>query len=797
MTKISQAESTRARNSRLRIRRDFLCLLALLIGCIGVFSPALAKPRKTPTGSPTPTSSTLTGYTFCASENQYCSFSGQKTLAYGANGQFYYLTLTGGTACSNAVFGDPLIGSAKACYTKDISASSFDFSLVNQGDAVVNAGSALTNTITAVLVSGSSQSVAFSITGLPTGATGSFSQVSCNPNCSTVLSVQTSGVSTAGNFPLTIAAAGGGVTKTTSFVLTVMTPTSSSGSTQTWAFCALENQICALPGVASVRYGANASFFYQMANGTIPCDNATFSDPIVGAGKHCDYALSSTNSVTQIQTTTPSAPPQFDFSISNGGNKSLNPGSSATNTIATALVSGNAQQVSFSIQGLPAGSLASFSTAACNPSCSTLLTITTAASAAPGNYPITVSGTGGGMSKTTVFTLAVFLSATTSVGSTDTGNIYYVAKTGSDSNSCTQARNPNTPKLTINAALTCIGKATGAGAGTMVEVAAGIYDERIGGGAIPSGSSWSAPFTLRAAPGAAVTVRPTSRPSGRALIDLTTATTYAIVQGFTLDAAAQDVTAPTIRWQTSFVRLLNNELKNNNGMSAIYLSQASRYNELIGGSIHDGNFVDTCCGGPGVGYPIYLEGDNNLVEGVEFYNFPLYGISIFNGYHTDNSNNIIRKNLIHHGSNLNPGGCGIIVSNTAPSTQVYDNIVYSMNGHGMCGSGSNTLIYNNTISGGSQTGIWINNAIGFRVKNNIVTTNATAQILDEGSGTVSENNLTSGDPLFVSVGDLNFRLQSGSPGIGTGANLWSVVVDDFASRPRPESGSYDIGAYQN
>jgi hypothetical protein len=41
-------------------------------------------------------------------------------VAYGANGKFNYLNITGGTACTNALFGDPLVGTAKSCYIIDI-----------------------------------------------------------------------------------------------------------------------------------------------------------------------------------------------------------------------------------------------------------------------------------------------------------------------------------------------------------------------------------------------------------------------------------------------------------------------------------------------------------------------------------------------------------------------------------------------------------------------------------------------------------------------------------------------------
>ena len=97
----------------------------------------------------------------------------------------------------------------------------FSFSLANSGDKSVIAGSSVTNSIAATLVSGNSQPVSFSISGLPSGATGSFSSTPCNPSCSTVLNIVTIGSTPAGNFPITVTSTGGGVTKTTAFTLSV------------------------------------------------------------------------------------------------------------------------------------------------------------------------------------------------------------------------------------------------------------------------------------------------------------------------------------------------------------------------------------------------------------------------------------------------------------------------------------------------------------------------------------------------------------------------------------------------
>src|SRR5438552_8218292 len=84
---------------------------------------------------------------------------------------------------------------------------------------------------------------------------------------------------------------------------------------------------------------------------------------------------------------------------------------------------------------------------------------------------------------------------------------YYVATTGSDTNTCTQAQDSSTPKRTVNAALNCLGTAAGAGAGHTVQVAPGTYVETIDNN-LPGGTSWDAPFTLKAAAIGTATLQP-------------------------------------------------------------------------------------------------------------------------------------------------------------------------------------------------------------------------------------------------------------------------------------------------
>ena len=55
------------------------------------------------------------GWTKCADENGTCSFSGTMVVRYGANGQYAYQTATGSIGCNNGVFGDPIVGTVKSC----------------------------------------------------------------------------------------------------------------------------------------------------------------------------------------------------------------------------------------------------------------------------------------------------------------------------------------------------------------------------------------------------------------------------------------------------------------------------------------------------------------------------------------------------------------------------------------------------------------------------------------------------------------------------------------------------------
>ncbi|WP_405591427.1 MGH1-like glycoside hydrolase domain-containing protein [Streptomyces sp. NBC_01190] len=72
----------------------------------------VAKTCYAPAGAPA-------GYpTTCSAENGTCSFTGRRTVAYGAGGDYLYATFTSGAPCTNTAFGgDPIAGVAKSCFT--------------------------------------------------------------------------------------------------------------------------------------------------------------------------------------------------------------------------------------------------------------------------------------------------------------------------------------------------------------------------------------------------------------------------------------------------------------------------------------------------------------------------------------------------------------------------------------------------------------------------------------------------------------------------------------------------------
>ncbi|HEU0131115.1 MAG TPA: hypothetical protein VFQ85_09015 [Mycobacteriales bacterium] len=102
-----------------------------------------------------------------------------------------------------------------------------DFSMsASPASATVTAGSSATSTISTAVTSGSAQTVSLSASGLPTGATASFSPTSVTAGGSSTLTVATSSSTPAGTYGITVTGTGTSATHTMTFTLTVNAPTS-------------------------------------------------------------------------------------------------------------------------------------------------------------------------------------------------------------------------------------------------------------------------------------------------------------------------------------------------------------------------------------------------------------------------------------------------------------------------------------------------------------------------------------------------------------------------------------------
>jgi Right handed beta helix region len=354
---------------------------------------------------------------------------------------------------------------------------------------------------------------------------------------------------------------------------------------------------------------------------------------------------------------------------------------------------------------------------------------------------------------------------------------YYVSKNGSDNNSCSQAQSQSTPKLTITAGLSCVSNAVGAGANQIVEAAAGTYSEQlniaVNLSGFPTGTSWSAPFTLRAHAGDTVVLNPTAPNATLQIFGDSPLYVVIAVGGAT---RAGDTS-------TDF-RFLNNK-------------------------IHDGSFD---CGAGGVGgycYPIYWGGSNSIFQGNELYHFPSFGFHIFHNGGAP-SNNIIRDNIVHDfadscGSSCTGGfesrGAGILVAGTGH--QIYDNVVYNgTRAVNIFGAVSGASIYNNTIYNMSITGISYDATSNLTIKNNIVynPSSGSGDLLATGgdTGTVISTNLCNSvaqgcaivaNPQFANAAGADFHLQAGSPAIDAGAVIPGITDGYVGSAP-------DIGAFE-
>jgi len=347
-------------------------------------------------------------------------------------------------------------------------------------------------------------------------------------------------------------------------------------------------------------------------------------------------------------------------------------------------------------------------------------------------------------------------------------------------------------------------------AGDTLLVRGGTYNESFQDNAI-AGTSWTTPVRIANYAGETVWVTPTSIP-GVALLNFQSSQQYVEFDGINMDGRAGHVTAVVEiqAWSggnAHHIRFKNAEwIPGSDGIpnggtahgvfGAILINDrvgSIGFNEFIRLTIHGG-------GDPGdMTYAFYIQSSDNLVDACELYDQQGLVMQIYNGNSGGTPrNNVIRNSVIHDTTRTVTGFSmtGLLVD--GDNTQVYNNVIYGMrNANGESDGilvyyGSNTAIYNNTIYDNQTYGINLYNATGTIVKNNI-SYKHTADFVNNGTSTISSNNLFGVNPLFV--GPADFRLQPASPAKDTGAAI-STVGTDIIGVARPQSVAYDIGAYE-
>ncbi len=102
------------------------------------------------------------------------------------------------------------------------------------------------------------------------------------------------------------------------------------------------------------------------------------------------------------------APPPFNFTLSaSPPSGSVQQGCNVSATVAATLISGTPSAASLSCSGAPPGAACSFSPASITPTAFSILTISANASAALGNYSLTIRGVAGNLSVTATYNLTV------------------------------------------------------------------------------------------------------------------------------------------------------------------------------------------------------------------------------------------------------------------------------------------------------------------------------------------------------------------------------------------------------
>lgn len=176
---------------------------------------------------------------------------------------------------------------------------------------------------------------------------------------------------------------------------------------------------------------------------------------------------------------------------------------------------------------------------------------------------------------------------------------------------------------------------------------------------------------------------------------------------------------------------------------------------------------------------------------------------------TQSSNVVVRYNIVRD-IRTNECACNGIVTNSGTDGNIYGNLIYDVDGHGIKvdGQSNNWNVYNNTVVGAIESGFQIfvdaNVSGSVTVKNNIFEGNPaisigqnTGNLTIERSNNVSvDNSSFSKTALFQDHSNNNYRLKDNSPAINAGSTNTPPYDQDirgFLVDSNPDTGAYEFG----
>jgi subtilase family serine protease len=292
-------------------------------------------------------------------------------------------------------------------------------------------GSSGTSTITTSVTGGFDSAITLSASGQPTGVTVSFGTNPVTGAGSSVMTMTVSSSTVTGTYPITVTGTSGSTTETTSVSLTVTsTPTpaftisasptsvsvvqgSSGGSTITTAVSggfdsAITLSASGQPTGVTVSFGTNpiaapgsgsSTMTMAVAASTV---TGTYTITVMGTGGGL------THSATVSLTVTAATSGTFAISVSPTSGY-LDRGQSGYAVVSTTVSGGFDSAIALSATGVPTGVAYEFSPAsiAAPGSGSSEFILSVSRTAPLGTYKITITGTGGGVTKTTVLTFEI------------------------------------------------------------------------------------------------------------------------------------------------------------------------------------------------------------------------------------------------------------------------------------------------------------------------------------------------------------------------------------------------------